>query len=105
MSAIGNVIGKAVDAATGSSSSGTTLQDFLSKFSSSEGKWVNTIDPFATFDLTMKLYPEPNEEKKDKGFLDKLADAAKGAVKSLVNNATGGLVGALMNSKVDISTM
>lgn len=40
MSAIGNVIGKAVDSAFGKSS-GTTLQDFLSKFSSSEGKWVN----------------------------------------------------------------
>ena len=40
MSAIGNVIGKAVDAAMGGSS-GTTLQDFLSKFSSSEGKWID----------------------------------------------------------------
>lgn len=109
MSAIGNVIGNAVDAVTGNSS-GTTLQDFLSKFSSSEAKWVNQIDPFATFDLTMKFYPcaEWNKSKDDKGLLDKIGDAvvgaAKSAVKSAVNNMTGGLVGALMND-VDILKM
>lgn len=108
MSAIGNVIGNAIDAVTGSSS-GTTLQDFLSKFSSAEAKLVNQIDPFASFDLTMELYPCLTKKTDNKGnLLSKLGSAAKNAaqtaVKNAVNNATGGLVGALMND-VDISKM
>lgn len=57
MSAIGSVIDSAVGSITGNN--GTSLNDFLSKFSSSDGKWVDTIDPFASFELTMKLYPAP----------------------------------------------
>lgn len=57
MSAIGSVIDRAVGSITGNN--GTSLNDFLSKFSSSDGKWVDTIDPFASFELTMKLYPAP----------------------------------------------
>lgn len=40
MSALANVINGVVDAASGASS-GTTLQDFLSKFGSAEGKWIS----------------------------------------------------------------
>ena len=106
MSSIGNVIESAVNVATGSSP-GTSLKDFLSKFSSAEGKWVDTIDPFSTFDLTIKFHPTISASSSGKkGMLEKLGSnlmsAAKGAVKSLANNVTGGLLGSIMNSNVKI---
>lgn len=108
MGALGDIINDAVDAATGKSS-GTTLQDFLSHFSSSEGIWIKQIDPLATFDLTFKLYPTIEAETKGskkkewyEALGDSLVSSAKGAVKNLANNVTGGLLGSIMNSKVDI---
>ena len=103
MSAIGNVIEGAIGSAFGANS-GTSLQDFLTKFSSADGKWVDTLDPFSSFELTMKFYPDPPKDhrSKKKGILDKLEASAKGAVKNLANNLTGGLVGSIMNSKVKI---
>lgn len=69
MSALGNVINNAVGAVTGTSG-GTTLQDFLSRFGSAEGKWINTLDPLNTFDLNFKFYPAPTPKKqKDKSLL------------------------------------
>lgn len=104
MSTIGNVINSAVGNLTGNS--GTSLNDFLSKFSSSDGKWIDTIDPFASFELTMKLYPAPAAKEDKKNLLGKLGDMgmsiAKNAVKNLANNLTGGLIGSIMNNKVDI---
>lgn len=104
MSAIGGIIDSAVGAVTGSSG-GTTLQDFLSQFSSSEGVWVKTIDPFATFDVSIKFYPSfwwDYGEKKSTDWKDKLSDSlmgsAKSAVKNLANNVTGGLLGSFMNN-------
>ena len=108
MGAIGGIIDSAVEATTGSSH-GTTLQDFLSHFSSSEGIWAKTIDPFTTFDVSIKFFPSfywPIVADSGKDALEKLGDSlvssAKGAVKSLANNVTGGLLGSFMNSKVDI---
>lgn len=106
MGALGNIINNAVDAATGKSS-GTSLQDFLSHFSSSEGIWIKQIDPLATFDLTFKLYPTIEQEaKSEKKWYEALGDSlmssAKGAVKNLANNVTGGLLGSIMNSEVKI---
>ena len=88
MSAIGNVIGSAVDAATGSSS-GTTLQDFLSQFSSSDGIWAKTIDPFATFDVSFKFYPSYwlKTTNKDKDWKQKLNETGEAIANSLVNSA------------------
>lgn len=109
MGALGGIIDSAVGAVMGSSG-GTTLQDFLANFSSSEGIWAKTIDPYSTFDVSMKLYPskawpEPGA-KEDKSWASKLGDSlvssAKGAVKSLTNNVTGGLLGSFMN---DIDVM
>ena len=44
--------------------------------------------------------------KTDKSWASKLGDSivttAKGAVKQLANNVTGGLIGSIMNSKVKI---
>ena len=108
MSAIGNVIEGAVGSAFGLNS-GTNLKDFLAKFSSADGKWVDTLDPFATFELTIKLYPAPLAKEDNRGKLEKLGDSllssAKSAVKNAANNLTGGLVGSIMNGKVKIDTM
>lgn len=125
MSSLGGILNSVVspitEAVTGSSS-GTSLQDFLSKFSSSDGVWAKTLDPFATFDVSIKFHPsfyepDPKENSSDqnKDWKSKLGDAwestknnalnsAKGAVKSLANNLTGGLLGSIMNSRVDIMT-
>lgn len=107
MGAIGGIIDSAVGAATGTSG-GTTLQDFLHTFSSSEGIWAKTIDPFSSFDVSIKFFPSDWNSKKDdnKDWLDKVGESlmssAKNSVKSLANNATGGLLGSIMNSDVDI---
>lgn len=111
LDSIGN---SAVEAITGTSS-GTTLQDFLSQFSSSDGVWSKTIDPYSTFDVKIKFYPSyydkpvKDKKKKDEEWKDKLGklgdslvSSAKSAVKNLANNVTGGLLGSFMNSKVDI---
>lgn len=106
MSALGSVIGNAVGAVAGNSG-GTTLQDFLSRFGSAEGKWINMLDPLNTFDLTFQFYPAPSpKKKKDKSLLSKLGSSlvgsAKSAVKEGLNSMTGGLLGSFMNGKVDI---
>lgn len=110
MGALGGIIDSAVDA-IGGSSHGTTLQDFLANFSSSSGIWSKTIDPFQTFDLTMRFYPSiwDEQQSSNKGWADKLTDSlmssAKSSVKGLANNVTGGLLGSLMNSKVQITKL
>lgn len=101
MSAIGGIVNSAVNAVTGGSS-GTTLQDFLSQFSSSDGVWAKTIDPYASFDVSIKFYPTVYHEEEDKGWLGSLESSAKSMVKNAANNLTGGLLGSLMNSKVDV---
>lgn len=109
MSLVGGIIDSAVDAVTGRSS-GTSLQDFLSQFSSSEGIWAKTIDPFSSFDVSIKFYPSyywtKQDDSKKKGMLENigssLVSSAKSAVKSAANNITGGLLGSFMNSKVSI---
>ena len=98
MAFISDTVNSVVDAATGSSS-GTNLQQFLSKFGSSEGKYVNTINPLATFDVSMKLHPSAAEatlSKTDK-VLNALGTAATSAINNLGNNLTGGLMSSLMN--------
>lgn len=103
MGALGNIINGAVGAAAGKNS-GTNLQDFLSHFSSSDGIWAKQIDPLATFDVSIKFYPTLGSENK-KSWLENLGDnllnSAKGTVKNLANNVTGGLLGSIMNN-VDV---
>lgn len=115
MSAIGNVIGQSIDAMSGHSS-GTSLQDFLSQFSSADGVWAKTIDPFTSFDMTIKFYPSfwdeiksSSNENQDKNWKDKLSNSAdsiannaKNATKNAANNLTGGLLGSIMNGKIKI---
>ena len=113
MGALGGIIDNVVGAVA-DTKHGTTLQDFLATFSSSNGALAKTIDPFSTFDVSMKFYPNPDwkaaaSSSNDKGWAERLGDSlvssAKGAVKSAANNLTGGLVGAAMNSKVDIQKL
>ena len=100
-----NIANKLVDAAMGKDHSGTTLQDFLAKFNSPEGKFVDSIDPKSTFDVYIKFYPtlEPTEEKKKSynsignSVTRALGTAATGALKTAGNAITGGLLGSLMN--------
>ena len=79
----------------------SNLQGFLSKFNSSQGKWVEQIDPLATFDVTFSFFPKIGGDTKKKGFLDKMVSGIGTAVTNAANNITGGLIGALLND-VDI---
>lgn len=78
--------------------SGSSLKGFLSKFNSSEGNYINTIDPLNTFDVSMAFYPMLTGSGKKK---NKLLQAVAGATKNLLNNVTGGILGSIMND-VDI---
>lgn len=96
---LGSAIGSVVDAATGGYS-GSSLDGFLSKFSDSQGRLANVIDPKNTFDVNFKFYPCLDSTAK-KSLAEKIGAAAMGALKSatsnLVNNLTGGLVASLMS--------
>lgn len=99
---LGSIVSDAANAALGRSSS-TGIKDFLAKFSDSSGKFVNTINPLNTFEVSFKFYPTLDVEAEDKSWLqslgDSLASSAIGAAKNLVNNVTGGLLGSLLNDK------
>jgi hypothetical protein len=99
---LGEVIGNTVDAYNGTSS-GTTLEDFLSKFSPASGTAVNTIDTLHTFEVQIKFYPASDSVELTgmAGALDSLKKAGAQALNNLANNITGGLLGAFMNSKKD----
>ena len=108
MGSLGGIIGDAVGAALGSSS-GTSLEDFLSHFGSSQGKWINELDPLNTFDVTIKFFPTKPTKAEKKSTLSKIGSSllgsAKSAVKEGLNSLTGGLLGSLMNSKVEIPSL
>lgn len=95
---LGDVIGKAVDAVTGNSS-GTTLEDFLTKFTPSGGSYVNTIDPLHTFEVSFTFHPPANLASAAESSLgDVLKQAGAAAVNNLANNMTGGIAGAMANA-------
>lgn len=56
----------------------TDLQTFLNKFSSSAGRYVETIDPLGTFEVQFKFYPtlsldELNKQGKPSAFKKSMA--------------------------------
>lgn len=108
MGFLGNSLGDIANAALGQSS-GTNLQSFLSKFYSSSGNFVDTIDPKTTFEVNIKFYPNEFKETEDKGFLKKLGSAALGATKNavgnLANNITGGLASALASDSSSVEEL
>lgn len=80
----------------------TRLQDFLTKFSDNSGKAVNQLNPLNTFEVNFKFEPTLDQATVvDSKWLNRLGDSLKSsgiaAAKNLVNNATGGLLGSLMN--------
>ena len=97
MGVLGNTVGNAINAYTGNSS-GTNLESFLSKFSNSKGRYVDTIDPLGTFDVKFKFYPTV----KAVAAVDKwtkvgqsLVNSAVSMGENLLDNATGGLYSSL----------
>ena len=101
--ALGSIVNSVVDAAF-DQDSGTNLTDFLSKFGSAEGKLVNTIDPLATFETSIKFYPCPSAETGNKSRIvgrvaNALGTAATGALRNAANNITGGLLGSLLKKQ------
>jgi hypothetical protein len=95
MGALAGIVSDVIDNVTGQNR-GTSLDDFLSKFGSSEGKHVNTIDPLATFEVSFAFEPTSGSTK-DTGILAVLGSAATNIVKNSLNNITGGLAGSLAN--------
>lgn len=109
MGALGNSLGDIANAALGQSS-GTNLQSFLSKFYSSAGNFVDTLDPKTTFDVNIKFYPNEFSNGSDDGFSwSKVGNAALGAAKqavgNLANNMTGGLAGALASNSASVEKL
>lgn len=101
------------DAATSAfgiqSNRNTRLQDFLSKFSDNSGKAVNQLNPLNTFEVNFKFEPTLDQATVvDSKWLNRLGDSLKSsgiaAAKNLVNNATGGLLGSLMNNGDGVMT-
>lgn len=99
---LGDVIGKAVDAYNGSSS-GTTLEDFLTKFTPGGGAFVNSIDPLNTFEVSFTFYPDKLSKADTRSpgqrALDSLKQSGAQALNNLANNVTGGIAGAMANAK------
>lgn len=91
-----DIIDSAVDIFSGDDS-GTTLSQFLSRFGSSEGKYVDQINPLATFDVSIKFYPCSTNNAK-LNTLGKLAQLGKTVATNAANNLTGGLIGSLLRS-------
>ena len=59
MGLLSDIAGNAMQAYS-SGKGGTTktdLQTFLNKFTSSAGRYVETIDPLGTFEVQFKFYP------------------------------------------------
>ena len=108
MGVLGTAASKAVDAATGATH-GTTLEEFLSKFSSTAGVFVDTIDPLHTFEVEFKFFPTETTAhdgimtgEKNNSWLgnlgSSLANSAMDAANNLADNLTGGLLGSIVNS-------
>lgn len=120
MGALGDIVNGAIDSVSGSSS-GTHLKDFLNHFSPSDGKWIQTIDPLTTFELTFKFHPDQFDAGESKGSggnglvdklkalgtsaLNSLANSAAQATTNALNNATGGLLGAMVGQSTNVKKM
>ena len=114
MGALGDIVNGAIDSVSGSSS-GTHLKDFLNHFSPSDGKWIQTIDPLTTFELTFKFHPDQfdaGEKKGNSSWITKLQAIGNSAFNSMaqagtnaLNNATGGLLGAMVGQKTSVKKM
>lgn len=101
MGFLSDVVDNAVNAAknNGNDVTKTDLQTFLNKFSSSAGRYIDTIDPLATFDVQFKFYPtlsldELKNQKKPSTFsrvMSSVGNSITSGLKNAADNATGGL--------------
>lgn len=110
MGALGNsitsIVGTGIDAVMGveHKPKGTNLENFLSKFGSSKGNWIDTIDPLETFDVKFSFQPSPEKEKEASSdgslasIVGKIGASAISESKKLVNNLANNLTGGLLNS-------
>jgi hypothetical protein len=100
MGALGDLVSNAVDAYSGTSS-GTTLQSFLDKFSSSSGRYVDTLDPLGTFDVRFRFHPTLTAAeiaKKGGSALGRVASSLVNSLKSMGTQALDNLTGGLFSS-------
>jgi len=97
MGAIASLIGDAVNAAVGNSS-GSTLEDFLSKYSAPGQKYVNTLDPLGTFDVSFKFFPAAVPAGGSSSWTDKMLDSIGSSVTSAAKNALDSVTGGLFSS-------
>lgn len=97
MGALGGLIDSAIDKVAGNSH-GTTLQDFLTKFSPHDGKLVNTIDTLNTFDVSIKFHPPLEGDSGNSGIGEFLANNAMQMASNAINNVTGGLASSIADA-------
>ena len=91
----------------------TDLQTFLSKFSSSTGRYVETIDPLGTFDVQFKFYPTLSlDELNKQGKPSKwgkvgasIGNSLVSAGKNALDNVTGGLFSSITQGGDDESIL
>lgn len=81
---------------------GTTLETFLTKFSSSAGVFVDTIDPLHTFDVSLKFYPSSKDAQEEKSLGKEMLDALKKAGSQALDNVTMGFASAIGAGEGDI---
>lgn len=100
MGALGDIVSDAIDAYSGKSS-GTTLQSFLDKFSSSTGRYVDALDPLGTFDVRFRFHPTLTAAeiaKKGGTGLGRVASSLVNSLKSMGTQALDNLTGGLFSS-------
>lgn len=97
---LGDVAG--IGSRTAIGQTGSTLDDFLTYFSSNSGEYVKKLDPMSTFDVKMTFYPTPDQTAAGNSYLSKLTDKAltqlTTSAKNALNNATGGLWSSLFGT-------
>lgn len=81
----------------------TNLQDFLNRFQSSDGRYVNSPDPLGTFEMKIRFYPsltakELMDRSKNDTWLSRLGGSLLNSGKSLLKNAADNITGGLFSS-------
>lgn len=96
------LLGGVIESAMGGG--GTTLESFLTKFSSSAGVFVDTIDPLHTFDVTFKFYPTEKDTEQEKDLGKEMLNTLKQAGSQALDNLTMGFASAAGASAGQLKT-
>jgi hypothetical protein len=107
MGLLSDIAGNAVEAynSDDNATTKTNLQTFLSKFSSSANRYVETIDPLGTFEVQFKFYPtlsleELNKQGKPSALgrsMTSLGNSVMSGIMNAADNLTGGIASSLMH--------